>query len=159
MRNVCVWLLANANADMCKKNPDYVVRITGNATNMERQVGLFVSVAEKYPVIATTSVAFNWCWLQMVKLIVLDQQIGSMTGSNRLSVVAPRLRENGKDQFHSNGLTQRNTIVCRPDWDGPIEIDPNYPPKQKEPKAVCLPETTSLKAWKNPILSQKPIVA
>ena len=44
-------------------------------------------------------------------------------------------------------------LFADPDWDGPIEIDPNYPPKQEEPKPLYSLTTTSLMAWKNPIQS------
>lgn len=66
--------LVNANADMCKKNPDYVVRITGSDEYGKGKLDYFISVASKYPVIATTSKLLSTgvdC--KMVKLIVLDQ--------------------------------------------------------------------------------------
>ena len=47
--------LTNANADMCKKHPDYVVRITGSDEYGKGKLDYFISVSEKYPVIATTS--------------------------------------------------------------------------------------------------------
>lgn len=47
--------LTNANADMCKKNPDYVVRITGSDEYGKGKLDYFISVSSKYPVIATTS--------------------------------------------------------------------------------------------------------
>ena len=37
-------------------------------------------------------------------------------------------------------------LFADPDWDGPIEIDPNYPPKQEEPKPLYSLTTTSLMA-------------
>ena len=47
--------LVNQNADMVKKNPDYVVRITGSDDYGKKKLDYFISVAEPYPVIATTS--------------------------------------------------------------------------------------------------------
>ena len=47
--------LVNQNSDMVQKNPDYVVRITGSDTYGKSKLDYFISVREKYPVIATTS--------------------------------------------------------------------------------------------------------
>ena len=72
--------LVNENSDMCKKNPDYIVRITGSDPYGQSKLDYFISVASKYPVIATTSKLLSTgvdC--KMVKLIVLDQRINSMT--------------------------------------------------------------------------------
>ena len=105
--------LANANADMCKKNPDYVVRITGSDEYGKGKLDYFISVAEKYPVIATTSKLLSTgvdC--KMTKLIVLDQQIGSMTEFKQIIGRGTRLREKRrKDIFHRYGLPQCYTIV------------------------------------------------
>lgn len=86
--------LVNANADMCKKNPDYVVRITGSDEYGKGKLDYFISVASKYPVIATTSKLLSTgvdC--KMVKLIVLDQQIGSMTEFKQIIGRGTRIRE------------------------------------------------------------------
>ncbi|MDC2068374.1 DEAD/DEAH box helicase family protein [Bacteroides thetaiotaomicron] len=123
--------LANANADMCKKNPDYVVRITGSDEYGKGKLDYFISVAEKYPVIATTSKLLSTgvdC--KMTKLIVLDQQIGSMTEFKQIIGRGTRLREKeGKTYFTVMDFRNVTRLFADPDWDGPIEIDPNYPPK------------------------------
>ena len=72
--------LVNQNSDMVKQNPDYVVRITGSDNYGKSKLDYFISVAAKYPVIATTSKLLSTgsdC--KMTKLIVLDEMIGSMT--------------------------------------------------------------------------------
>ena len=134
--------LANANADMCKKNPDYVVRITGSDEYGKGKLDYFISVAEKYPVIATTSKLLSTgvdC--KMTKLIVLDQQIGSMTEFKQIIGRGTRLREKeGKTYFTVMDFRNVTRLFADPDWDGPIEIDPDYPPKQKEQKTYVLPE-------------------
>lgn len=123
--------LANANADMCKKNPDYVVRITGSDEYGKGKLDYFISVAEKYPVIATTSKLLSTgvdC--KMTKLIVLDQQIGSMTEFKQIIGRGTRLREKeGKTYFTVMDFRNVTRLFADPDWDGPIEVDPNYPPK------------------------------
>ncbi len=86
--------LTNENADMCKLHPDYVVRITGSDEFGKGKLDYFISVSEKYPVIATTSKLLSTgvdC--KMVKLIVLDQQIGSMTEFKQIIGRGTRLRE------------------------------------------------------------------
>ena len=155
--------LANANADMCKKNPDYVVRITGSDDYGKGKLDYFISVAEKYPVIATTSKLLSTgvdC--KMTKLIVLDQQIGSMTEFKQIIGRGTRLREkDGKTYFTVMDFRNVTRLFADPDWDGPIEIDPNYPPKQKEPKPYVLSEDDEPKGVKEPDseLRPKPIVA
>ena len=155
--------LTNANADMCKKNHDYVVRITGSDAYGKGKLDYFISVAEKYPVIATTSKLLSTgvdC--KMTKLIVLDQQIGSMTEFKQIIGRGTRLREKeGKTYFMVMDFRNVTRLFADPDWDGPIEIDPNYPPKQKEPKPYVLPEDDEPKGVKEPDPEPrpKPIVA
>ena len=155
--------LTNANADMCKKNPDYVVRITGSDEYGKSKLDYFISVSSKYPVIATTSKLLSTgvdC--KMTKLIVLDQQIGSMTEFKQIIGRGTRLREKeGKTYFTVIDFRNVTRLFADPDWDGPIEIDPNYPPKQKEPKPYVLPENDEPKGEKeaDPEPRPKPIVA
>ena len=155
--------LTNANADMCKKNPDYVVRITGSDEYGKSKLDYFISVSSKYPVIATTSKLLSTgvdC--KMTKLIVLDQQIGSMTEFKQIIGRGTRLREKeGKTCFTVIDFRNVTRLFADPDWDGPIEIDPNYPPKQKEPKPYVLPEDDESKGVKeaDPEPRPKPIVA
>ena len=134
--------LTNANADMCKKHPDYVVRITGSDEYGKGKLDYFISVSEKYPVIATTSKLLSTgvdC--KMTKLIVLDQQIGSMTEFKQIIGRGTRLREKeGKTYFTVMDFRNVTRLFADPDWDGPIEIDPNYPPKQTGSKPYALPE-------------------
>ena len=128
--------LVNANADMCKKNPDYIVRITGSDEYGKGKLDYFISVASKYPVIATTSKLLSTgvdC--KMVKLIVLDQQIGSMTEFKQIIGRGTRIREKeGETHFVVMDFRNVTRLFADPDWDGPIEVDPDYPPK---PCPVC----------------------
>lgn len=155
--------LTNANSDMCKKHPDYVVRITGSDEYGKSKLDYFISVAEKYPVIATTSKLLSTgvdC--KMTKLIVLDQQIGSMTEFKQIIGRGTRLREKeGKTYFTVMDFRNVTRLFADPDWDGPIEIDPNYPPKQKEPKPYVLPDDNEPKGVTEPAPEPrpKPIVA
>ncbi|MGN0029204.1 MAG: EcoAI/FtnUII family type I restriction enzme subunit R [Marinilabiliaceae bacterium] len=155
--------LVNANADMCKKNPDYVVRITGGDEYGKSKLDYFISVTSQYPVIATTSKLLSTgvdC--KMVKLIVLDQQIGSMTEFKQIIGRGTRLREKeGKRFFTVMDFRNVTRLFADPGWDGPTERDPNYPPKQKGPKPYALPGGDEPDGVNEPDLTPrlKPIVA
>jgi len=136
--------LVNANSDMCQKNPDYVVRITGSDSYGQSKLDYFISVAEKYPVIATTSKLLSTgvdC--KMVKLIVLDQRISSMTEFKQIVGRGTRIREKeGKTHFTIMDFRNVTRLFADPDWDGEAEIDPDYPPDETvitpaEPCPVC----------------------
>ena len=157
--------LTNANSDMCKKNPDYVVRITGSDEYGKSKLDYFISVSEKYPVIATTSKLLSTgvdC--KMTKLIVLDQQIGSMTEFKQIIGRGTRLREKeGKTSFTVMDFRNVTRLFADPEWDGPIEVDPSYPPKHNPPTTYVLPEEDILSGIKEagpiPTPIPKPIVA
>ena len=124
--------LVNQNTDMMQKNPDYVVRITGSDDYGKKKLDYFISVAEPYPVIATTSKLLSTgvdC--KMTKLIVLDEMIGSMTEFKQIVGRGTRIREKeGKTHFVIMDFRNVTRLFADPDWDGPVEIDPNYPPKK-----------------------------
>lgn len=126
--------LNNANADMVKQNSDYVVRITGSDEYGKSKLEYFISVTAKYPVIATTSKMLSTgvdC--KMVKLIVLDQIIGSMTEFKQIIGRGTRLRKKeGKNSFVVMDFRNVTRLFSDPDWDGPIMIDEGYQPKAKE---------------------------
>ena len=123
--------LVNENADMCKQNPDYVVRITGSDEYGKGKLDYFISVSSEYPVNATTSKLLSTgvdC--KMVKLIVLDQNINSMTEFKQIVGRGTRIREKeGKLYFHIMDFRDVTRLFADPGWDGPIEVDPDYPPK------------------------------
>lgn len=123
--------LVNLNADMVKKNPDYVVRITGSDVYGKSKLDYFISVSAPYPVIATTSKLLSTgADCKMTKLIVLDEMIGSMTEFKQIIGRGTRLREKeGKTHFVVMDFRNVTRLFADPDWDGPIEVDPNYPPK------------------------------
>ena len=137
--------LVNENADMCRKNPDYVVRITGSDEYGKGKLDYFISVSSPYPVIATTSKLLSTgvdC--KMVKLIVLDQIINSMTEFKQIVGRGTRIREKeGKTHFAIMDFRNVSRLFADPDWDGPIEIDPNYSPVPQPgpaPKPYPLPD-------------------
>lgn len=123
--------LVNQNSDMVQKNPDYVVRITGSDTYGKSKLDYYISVREKYPVIATTSKLLSTgsdC--KMTKLIVLDEMIGSMTEFKQIIGRGTRLREKeGKTHFVVMDFRNVSRLFADPDWDGPIEMDEDFNPK------------------------------
>lgn len=126
--------LTNLNSDMCAKNPDYVVRITGSDDYGKSKLKYFISVKEKYPVIATTSKLLSTgADCKMTKLIVLDENIGSMTEFKQIIGRGTRLREEyGKTHFVVMDFRGVTRLFYDEKWDGPVEIDQNY--HSPEPK-------------------------
>jgi len=127
--------LAKLNADMMKKNPDYVVRITGGDEYGKKKLSYFISVSAKYPVIATTSKLLSTgADCKMTKLIVLDEMIGSMTEFKQIIGRGTRLREKeGKTHFVVMDFRNVTRLFADPDWDGPIEMNEGFTPGGKQP--------------------------
>ena len=130
--------LAKLNSDMMKKNPDYVVRITGGDDHGKSKLKYFISVSSPYPVIATTSKLLSTgADCKMTKLIVLDEMIGSMTEFKQIIGRGTRLREKeGKTHFVVMDFRNVTRLFADPDWDGPIEINEGFVPgaKPADPK-------------------------
>ena len=138
-------MLAQLNQDMVKRNPDYVVRITGSDEIGKSKLDYFRSTTEKYPVIATTSKLLSTgADIKMTKLIVLDEMIGSMTEFKQILGRGTRLREKeGKTHFTVMDFRNVTRLFADPDWDGPLEIDEEFgtakgqgkglPPQEKAP--------------------------
>ena len=139
--------LNNLNTDMVQKDnqgnvkEQYVVRITGSDKYGKEKLDYFISVGEKYPVIATTSKLLSTgsdC--KMVKLIVIDELINSMTEFKQIIGRGTRLRyDDGKTHFTIMDFRRVSRLFADPDWDGEIEQDEDYDPNsesktQPEPK-------------------------
>ena len=127
--------LVNENSEMCKKYPDYVVRITGSDAYGHSKLDYFISVGSKTPVIATTSKLLSTgvdC--KMVKLIALDQRINSMTEFKQIVGRGTRIREKeGKTHFTIMDFRNITRLFADPDWDGPLEVDKGYIPDRAKP--------------------------
>lgn len=123
--------LTNLNADMCQKNSDYVVRITGSDDYGKSKLDYFISVAEPYPVIATTSkLLTTGADCKMTKLIVIDSMIGSMTEFKQIIGRGTRLREKeGKTHFMVMDFRGVSRLFSDPAWDGPIEMVDGFTPR------------------------------
>ena len=139
--------LNNLNTDMVQKDnqgnvkEQYVVRITGSDKYGKEKLDYFISVSQPYPVIATTSKLLSTgsdC--KMVKLIVIDELINSMTEFKQIIGRGTRLRyDDGKTHFTIMDFRRVSRLFADPDWDGEIEQDEDYDPNpesktQPEPK-------------------------
>lgn len=153
--------LAKLNADMMKKNPDYVVRITGGDDYGKGKLKYFISVSSPYPVIATTSKLLSTgADCKMTKLIVLDEMIGSMTEFKQIIGRGTRIREKeGKTHFVVMDFRNVTRLFADPDWDGPIEMDDGFESGKKEPDPKETPDDVGKDDWDAPPEPrQKPIV-
>lgn len=156
--------LSNLNSDMTAKNSDYVVRITGSDDYGKKRLDYFISVSERYPVIATTSKLLSTgvdC--KMVKLIVIDEMIGSMTEFKQIIGRGTRLRwDEGKTHFIIMDFRGVTRLFADPDWDGPIEQDEEFrhvdskepdgepiimPPPPPEPKHKYVVDSRGCKVY------------
>lgn len=134
--------LSNANADLCAKEPKYVVQITGDNAEGKLELDNFIDPEKTYPVIATTSKLMSTgVDAQTCKLIVLDQGIKSMTLFKQIIGRGTRLREDlGKTWFTILDFKRATELFADKDFDGdPVQI---YEPKGAEP--VAPPDAPSL---------------
>ena len=125
--------LSNANADICKDHPKYVVQITGDFEEGKRELDNFIDPEKRFPVIATTSKLMSTgVDAQTCKLIVLDQNIRSMTLFKQIIGRGTRIREDfGKTWFTILDFKRATDNFADPAFDGdPVQI---YEPKGDEP--------------------------
>ncbi|MCR9062887.1 MAG: DEAD/DEAH box helicase family protein [Cytophagales bacterium] len=124
--------LINENADLVSQNENYVVKITGDDEVGKRELDNFTDVEERFPVIATTSkMLTTGIDTKMVKLIVLDTNIGSMTEFKQIIGRGTRIRENeGKLYFTIMDFRKNTNHFADPKFDGePVSV---YEPRTEE---------------------------
>lgn len=137
MRQELVKLIPAASS-----NRRYVMRITGDDNEGKAQLSYFIDNDEPYPVIATTSkLLTTGVDAKTCKLIVLDQNINSMTEFKQIIGRGTRLREDYQKLYFTimdfKGATR---LFADPDFDGePVVI---FEPKPDEP--VVPPEITEV---------------
>jgi type I restriction enzyme R subunit len=86
--------LVNLNKDQVAKNEKYVMRITGDDEIGKGQLDNFINPKRSYPVIATTSELMSTgVDAQTCKLVVLDQNIQSMTKFKQIIGRGTRINE------------------------------------------------------------------
>jgi type I restriction enzyme R subunit len=117
--------LINENADLVNEHPHYCVKITGDDEVGKRELDNFTDVEERFPVIATTSkMLTTGIDTKMVKLIVLESNIGSMTEFKQIVGRGTRIREKeGKVYFTIMDFRKATNLFADPDFDGePVQI-------------------------------------
>lgn len=125
--------LINENADLVAKNWNYCVKITGDDEVGKQELDNFTDVEERFPVIATTSkMLTTGIDTKMVKFIVLESNIGSMTEFKQIVGRGTRIREaEGKVYFTLMDFRKATNLFADPDFDGdPVQI---YQPEPDEP--------------------------
>jgi type I restriction enzyme, R subunit len=125
--------LANENKDLVQKNSKYIMRITGDSEEGKSELENFIFPESKYPVIATTSkLMTTGVDAQTCKLIVLDQNIQSMTEFKQIIGRGTRIHEEyDKYYFTIMDFKRATELFADPDFDGdPVQI---YEPKWTTP--------------------------
>lgn len=122
--------LVNENSDLVKEDERYVMRITGDDDVGKKQLDNFRDVSSRYPVLVTTSkLLTTGVDVQMVKFIVLDSNINSMTEFKQIIGRGSRVREDlGKMFFTIFDFRDVTRHFADPDFDGPVEQDGSYMP-------------------------------
>jgi type I restriction enzyme R subunit len=125
--------LINENADLVANHWNYCVKITGDDEVGKQELDNFTDVEEHFPVIATTSkMLTTGIDTKMVKLIVLESNINSVTEFKQIIGRGTRIREaEGKTFFTIMDFRKATNIFARPEFDGdPVQI---YEPAEDDP--------------------------
>lgn len=119
--------LINENKDLYSENSKYIMRITGDNAEGKAQLDNFMDVGSKYPVIAVTSkLMTTGVDAKMCKLIVLDNNIGSMTEFKQIIGRGTRLRpDDGKLYFTLMDFRNASRLFADDGFNGipPVIID------------------------------------
>ncbi len=123
--------LVNANKDEVDKNHRYVVRLTGDAYEKDKELENFSNPESPYPAIVTTSdLLTTGVDVQTCKLIVLDAPINSVTKFKQIIGRGTRLREDfGKYYFTIMDFRGVTRLFADPEFDG-------EPIKEKDEKKI-----------------------
>jgi len=117
--------IVNASGNLAKKNPKYVMRITGDSTEGKAELDNFIDPESTYPVIATTSeLLTTGVDAKTCKLIVLDKNIHSMTSFKQIIGRGTRIDEDyDKYYFTIMDFKKATELFQDPEFDGdPVVI-------------------------------------
>lgn len=121
--------LINENKDLVKENVKYIMRVTGDNDEGKAQLDNFIDEESLYPTIVTTSkLMTTGVDCKTCKLIVLDNNIGSMTEFKQIIGRGTRLSPSyGKEYFTIMDFRNSSRLFSDPDFDGePVVIyEPN----------------------------------
>ena len=152
-------LLVTMNADLCLKDPRYVMRITGDDAIGKRQLDNFIDVDEPCPTVVTTSQMLSTgvdC--KTCGLIVIDKEIGSMTEFKQIVGRGTRLRTD-KGKWHFEILDFRNATAKFRDqeFDGDPEM-PEPQPTHKQRHDTTPPDDSATEENRKPIRHDKYLI-
>ncbi len=124
--------LINCNPEQVKKNEKYVMKITGDDELGKAQLDNFINPKKAYPVIATTSeLMTTGVDAQTCKLIVLDQNIKSMTKFKQIIGRGTRINDKyGKLWFTILDFKKATELFADERFDGTPERVMNMTPSQ-----------------------------
>lgn len=132
-------LLSDLNQDMMRKNPHYVMRITGDDPEGKKQLSNFIDPDMAYPTVVTTSELLSTgvdC--KTVGLIVIDKEIGSMTEFKQIVGRGTRLlKDHGKWHFEILDFRNATDLFRDPAFDGdplPSSGDDPYRDPERKPE-------------------------
>lgn len=116
--------LINENKDLYSQNDKYIMRITGDNAEGKAQLDYFIDEESIYPVIAVTSkLMTTGVDAKMCKLIVLDNNINSMTEFKQIIGRGTRLLEDhGKTYFTIMDFRNASRLFADPAFDGKPEV-------------------------------------
>ena len=116
--------LINENRDLYSQNNKYIMRITGDNAEGKAQVDNFIDEESTYPVIAVTSkLMTTGVDAKMCKLIVLDNNINSMTEFKQIIGRGTRLLEDyGKTYFTIMDFRNASRLFADKEFDGNPEV-------------------------------------
>ena len=134
--------LINENADLVDGNHRYVMRITGDDSEGQAQLGSFIDPESRYPVLVTTSrLLSTGVDAQTCRLIVLDREVGSMTEFKQIVGRGTRVHEDTRKFYFTlmdfRGATSHfadpdfdgePVQIYEPDEDGPVTPPDDHPP-------------------------------
>lgn len=132
-------LLSDLNQDMMRRNPHYVMRITGDDPEGKKQLSNFIDPDMAYPTVVTTSELLSTgvdC--KTVGLIVIDKEIGSMTEFKQIVGRGTRLlKDHGKWHFEILDFRNATDLFRDPAFDGdplPSSGDDPYRDPERKPE-------------------------
>jgi len=144
-------LLIDLNADMVKRNPNYIVRITSDDRVGKKLLDDFIDPYTKYPVIATTSeLLTTGVDCKTCGLIVIDKEVTNPTTFKQMIGRGTRIFEK-KGKLSFDILDFRNaTSLFEKDFDGDIQSHEYHskeddskgkPDDKEEKKETPIPST------------------
>lgn len=116
--------LISENKDLWTENHKYIMRITGDNAEGKKQLDNFIDEDSRYPVIAVTSkLMTTGVDAKMCKLIVLDNNINSMTEFKQIIGRGTRLLEDyGKTYFTILDFRNASRLFADKNFDGNPEV-------------------------------------